>query len=108
MAGTFTRRLTSAKATPSPNGLDELLTQALKNNPDIRVARAKMDEAEAELARAVPGVHVIASGGVTTLDDLRRLAEAGVPGAIIGRALYEGRLDLREAIRSLNPASPRG
>ena len=55
-------------------------------------------EATAELARAVPGTPVIASGGVTTLDDVARLARAGLPGCIIGRALYEGRLDLAAAI----------
>jgi phosphoribosylformimino-5-aminoimidazole carboxamide ribotide isomerase len=55
-------------------------------------------EATAELARAVPAVPVIASGGVTTLDDIARLSRAGLPGAIIGRALYEGRLDLAAAV----------
>jgi phosphoribosylformimino-5-aminoimidazole carboxamide ribotide isomerase len=55
-------------------------------------------EALAELARAVP-LPVIASGGVTTLEDVRRLARLGLAGCIIGRALYEGRLDLGEAIR---------
>jgi phosphoribosylformimino-5-aminoimidazole carboxamide ribotide isomerase len=54
-------------------------------------------EAVAELARAV-ALPVIASGGVTTLDDVRRLARTGAAGCIIGRALYEGRLDLTEAI----------
>jgi phosphoribosylformimino-5-aminoimidazole carboxamide ribotide isomerase len=54
-------------------------------------------EATAELARAVP-VPVIASGGVTSLDDVGRLAGIGVAGCIIGRALYEGRLDLPGAI----------
>jgi phosphoribosylformimino-5-aminoimidazole carboxamide ribotide isomerase len=51
----------------------------------------------AEMARAVP-LPVIASGGVTTVDDVRRLAQLGLAGCIIGRALYEGRLDLRSAI----------
>ncbi|MBY0228743.1 MAG: 1-(5-phosphoribosyl)-5-[(5-phosphoribosylamino)methylideneamino]imidazole-4-carboxamide isomerase [Gemmataceae bacterium] len=55
-------------------------------------------EATAALARAVPGVSVIASGGVTTLDDIARCARAGLHGAIVGRALYEGRLDLASAI----------
>jgi phosphoribosylformimino-5-aminoimidazole carboxamide ribotide isomerase len=54
-------------------------------------------EATAELAAAV-SVPVIASGGVTSLDDIRRLAKAKVAGCIIGRALYEGRLDLKEAL----------
>jgi phosphoribosylformimino-5-aminoimidazole carboxamide ribotide isomerase len=55
-------------------------------------------EATAALARAVPGVPVIASGGVTTLGDIERLARAGLPGCIVGRALYEGRLDLAAAL----------
>lgn len=41
---------------------------------------------------------IIASGGITSLDDLRRLRAAGCTGAIVGRAIYEGRLDLAEAI----------
>jgi phosphoribosylformimino-5-aminoimidazole carboxamide ribotide isomerase len=43
-------------------------------------------------------VPVIASGGVTSLEDVRRLARLGLAGCIIGRALYEGKLDLREVI----------
>ncbi len=41
---------------------------------------------------------VIASGGVSTIEHLRRLAALGVEGAIVGKALYEGAIDLREAI----------
>src|SRR5436309_1736622 len=55
-------------------------------------------DAMAEMAAAV-ALPVIASGGVTTLEDIRRLAQRGLAGCIIGRALYEGRLDLREAIK---------
>lgn len=54
-------------------------------------------EATAELAAAV-SVPVIASGGVTTLEDVARLAQCGLAGCIIGRALYEGRIDLSAAI----------
>lgn len=43
-------------------------------------------------------VPVIASGGVTTADDVARLAALGLAGCIIGRALYEGRLMLAQAI----------
>lgn len=48
---------------------------------------------------------VIASGGVTTPDDVRRLAAFGVAGAIIGRALYEGTLTLPQALAAAQ--SPR-
>lgn len=50
------------------------------------------------LARAT-GLKVIASGGVSSLEDVRALAESGVvAGAVIGMALYENRMSLREAI----------
>jgi phosphoribosylformimino-5-aminoimidazole carboxamide ribotide isomerase len=45
---------------------------------------------------------VVASGGVTTLADIRQLAEAGLAGAIIGRALYEGTIDLAAALAAVN------
>jgi len=38
---------------------------------------------------------VIASGGITTMDDLRALADRGVAGTVIGMALYTGALDPR-------------
>lgn len=43
---------------------------------------------------------VIASGGVTTVQHLRRLAKLGVEGAIVGRALYDGGLELADALRA--------
>jgi phosphoribosylformimino-5-aminoimidazole carboxamide ribotide isomerase len=48
--------------------------------------------------QAAAGVSVIASGGIATLDDLRAVAEAGLGGAITGRALYEGRFALTDAL----------
>lgn len=50
-----------------------------------------------EMRDAMP-LPVIASGGVCTLDHVRRLIADGIPGCIIGRALYEGAIDLSEAI----------
>ena len=47
---------------------------------------------------AATSVAVIAAGGVTTVDDVRRLAECGVEAAIIGRALYTGDIALGGAI----------
>jgi len=44
---------------------------------------------------------VIASGGITTIDDLRAARDAGAAGAIVGRALYTGSLDLKEALNAL-------
>ena len=58
-------------------------------------------EATAQLARE-GGLPVIASGGVTNLDDIKSLcdvADSGILGAITGRAIYEGSLDVAEAQR---------
>jgi len=55
-------------------------------------------EAMAEMARAV-SLPVIASGGVTTLEDITHLKQRKLAGCIVGRALYEGRIDLAKAIQ---------
>ena len=55
-------------------------------------------EATARLARALDPVPVIASGGIGALGDLRALAQAGVPQAVVGRALYEGAFTVEEAL----------
>lgn len=50
-----------------------------------------------EAAERLPHLAIQASGGVSSLDDLRRLR---TPAAILGRALWEGRIDLAEALRA--------
>jgi len=55
----------------------------------------------AALARAID-LPILASGGVATIDDLRRLAVIpGVAGTIVGRALYTGAIDLRAALEAV-------
>jgi phosphoribosylformimino-5-aminoimidazole carboxamide ribotide isomerase len=54
-------------------------------------------EATAELVKASP-FPVIASGGVTTVGDVEQVKAAGCAGAIIGRALYEGKIMLEAAL----------
>ncbi|MFQ6036623.1 MAG: 1-(5-phosphoribosyl)-5-[(5-phosphoribosylamino)methylideneamino]imidazole-4-carboxamide isomerase [Sedimentisphaerales bacterium] len=49
-------------------------------------------------------VPVIASGGVSTIDDIKKLAELGAEAVIIGRSLYEGTLKLSEAINAVETA----
>jgi len=49
-----------------------------------------------ELRAALPQARLIASGGVTTLADVEALAAAGMHGAIIGKAIYEGTITLEE------------
>ena len=41
---------------------------------------------------------IIASGGITFLDEIKELNENGVYGAIVGKAIYSGNLDLKEVL----------
>lgn len=54
-------------------------------------------DAMQEMSAAVTA-DVVASGGVTTAEDIRQLKDVGVAGCIIGRTLYEGRLTLADAL----------
>jgi phosphoribosylformimino-5-aminoimidazole carboxamide ribotide isomerase len=65
-------------------------------------------ESTAKLARAI-NIPVIASGGITNLDDIRSLcavADEGIIGAITGRAIYEGTLDFAEGQKLANELCP--
>jgi phosphoribosylformimino-5-aminoimidazole carboxamide ribotide isomerase len=50
------------------------------------------------------GVEIIAAGGIGGLDDLRALKRVGVEGAVIGKALYEDRFTLKEALNAVGGA----
>ena len=49
-----------------------------------------------DIMQAIPGVKLIASGGVSSMEDLEELQESGVYGVIVGKAFYEGRITLKE------------
>ena len=49
-----------------------------------------------QLIEDVPGINLIASGGISTFDELPRLADMGCEGVIIGKAIYENRISLKE------------
>ena len=51
-----------------------------------------------EVMTAYPELHLIASGGVSSKEDIVALDEAGIPAVVFGKAIYEGRIDLRELI----------
>lgn len=53
------------------------------------------------LVEAVPGTPIIASGGVSAVDDLLRLQMAGASATIVGMALYSGKIDYRKATDAL-------
>jgi len=54
--------------------------------------------------RAAVAVPVLAAGGIAAIEHLRRLADLGVEGAIVGRALYTGAIDLERALREVQYA----
>lgn len=54
-----------------------------------------------DILTCYPNAYLIASGGVSSVDDLRTLSAAGIPAAVFGKALYEGRITLND-LCSLN------
>lgn len=52
-----------------------------------------------EIRESAEYVHVIASGGVSSVDDIEKLREAGIPSVIFGKAIYEGRIQLTDLLR---------
>ena len=46
--------------------------------------------------KAYPKLHLIASGGVSNMDDIKALDAAGIPAVVFGKAIYEGRINLKE------------
>lgn len=51
-----------------------------------------------EVMEAYPELHLIASGGVSSMEDIKALDQAGIPAVVFGKAIYEGRIDLRQLI----------
>ena len=51
----------------------------------------------------LPSLKLIASGGVSSIDDLVQLKEKGLEGAIVGKAIYEGRIDLKDLVMFTSP-----
>ncbi|WP_042462931.1 1-(5-phosphoribosyl)-5-[(5-phosphoribosylamino)methylideneamino]imidazole-4-carboxamide isomerase [Neobacillus dielmonensis] len=70
----------------------DIATDGMLSGPNIA--------AVSEMAE-VTGKYVIASGGVSSLADLKALADANIPGAIVGKALYENRFTLKQALEEV-------
>lgn len=51
-----------------------------------------------EIMAAYPHLHLIASGGVSSINDIDSLEAAGIPAVVFGKAIYEGHIDLKELI----------
>ena len=68
----------------------DILMDGMLKGPNFREYERLMRETSLD---------IIASGGVTTKEDITRLAQMGIYGAIVGKALYDEKIDLKEAIR---------
>ena len=66
----------------------DIARDGLLRGPSMELYRDILD--------SLPALNLIASGGVSSLDDIRRLGEAGCSGVIIGKAIYEGRIKLND------------
>jgi phosphoribosylformimino-5-aminoimidazole carboxamide ribotide isomerase len=69
-----------------------IVRDGLLEGPDLELLEACV---------AATAARVIASGGVRSIDDLRAVRAVGCAGAIVGRAVYDGGIDLGDAIRAL-------
>ncbi len=61
------------------------------SGPSVKMYRSILDE--------LPDIYVIASGGVSSPADIEMLYEAGIPAVIVGKAIYEGRITLKDLER---------
>lgn len=68
----------------------DISRDGMLSGPNVEATRKLTEET---------GLDITASGGVSCMEDLKCLHEAGIRGAIIGKALYENRIDLAEAVR---------
>ena len=52
-----------------------------------------------EIRDEIPFLYIIASGGVSSIEDIEILSEAGIPAVIFGKAIYEGKIQLKDLLR---------
>lgn len=68
----------------------DISKDGMLTGPNIELYKDMMDQ--------FPELHVTASGGVSCLNDVKQLDEAGVPAVIVGKAIYEGRITLKDLV----------
>ncbi|MCJ7660685.1 MAG: 1-(5-phosphoribosyl)-5-[(5-phosphoribosylamino)methylideneamino]imidazole-4-carboxamide isomerase [Anaerolineales bacterium] len=74
------------------------LRTAIYTNINLDGSGEGVDIAASKEIASATGLSIIASGGVATLEDVRLVQQAGLAGVIIGRALYDGTINLQEAL----------
>ena len=81
--------------------LDRYLSEGMRNVLCTDISKDGMLQGPAialyrEVMEHYPDCHLIASGGVSSMDDIRALEAAGIPAVVFGKAIYEGKLKLEE------------
>lgn len=89
-AGDFFTRMTEL-------GIDTVICTDIARDGAMRGANAALYE---QIMAAHPGIRLIASGGVSGVDDIARLRALDLYGAIIGKAYYTGAIDLKAAVEA--------
>ena len=68
----------------------EISKDGTLGGPAIELYKSVMD--------VFPELHLIASGGVSSNEDIYRLEEAGIPAVVFGKAMYEGKIDVKQLL----------
>lgn len=86
------------------NYLEQYMKAGTRNVLCTEISRDGMLQGPAidlyrNIMAAYPDCHLIASGGVSCIEDIIALEAAGIPAVVFGKAIYEGRIDLKELIK---------
>ncbi len=81
--------------------LERYLSAGIKNVLCTEISKDGMLQGPAielykQVMQAYPDCHLIASGGVSCMADIKALEEAGIPAVVFGKAIYEGRITMEE------------
>ncbi|MFA7276755.1 MAG: 1-(5-phosphoribosyl)-5-[(5-phosphoribosylamino)methylideneamino]imidazole-4-carboxamide isomerase [Pseudobdellovibrionaceae bacterium] len=90
--------LMSTIASFMPYGLTHILCTDIDRDGTLTGCNAELYET---IKRKFPRLEVQASGGVSDVSDICELAQVGIDGIVVGKALYEGKFTLRQALESL-------
>ncbi len=72
----------------------DISRDGMLSGPSLELYRDIMEE--------LPRIEIIASGGIASMDDITKLSEMGIPGVITGKAIYEGKITLKELERFIS------
>lgn len=93
---------TKVDAWEAIKGYEGVVSEVLFTNVDVEGLMRGIDVSIVKKLVNSTDLDVIVSGGISTVDDVRKIAELNAKGAIVGAALYTGKIDLKEAIRAVS------